>query len=1711
MENDEVMEEDIRYEHSDSERSSSGRSSDPSSEDEEENTPSSASNLPASKFTNEQARDEHSTGAAKEERGRGVAINELVGPLMGQIPASTGTSESSVVAWIGRMQEQKGRVLQIARDWPPKMGADSIPYKLTLLWMSGLTPPDNNRSIFECRVGVSLFDETSGAFFGNTCQGVSRPWVAAPPDVRGGAVSSCRLEQDVFFHTRVVDPKSVLVVELVAVEKNIHGVVLAEYGLGWSTISLASEARPTPPASLLPAFGLAREGAEVQLAWVKSGTPRYLMLRDLPHVAPPEQIPGCVLAYDLSRYDKIAPAMSLLRENELVTDRELVPGILRVGANGKPTRALKDAFSTIREPVIMPAAKVLLSNLRLRLPPGFHELLVTGSEPGAEGRGSAALPGPEVALAEPAGPPGGEPRSMYQLRVSVHNGRRFTSYAMCTNRLRRFPGSPDLELADTLALSGVSEDADVALVLELAFTGPLPWQTTHECDDCGPDGTCRICAQLAEPLPLAWAPFFPFDTTWRVRDGPHAVQMRGGPGAWPRDQLILDWAGTLSKQIQTGVPTLVAEFTLQTLGRVGPNLDFSEDTLSAREPYSQEHASFEPSNIPVIPLQNRRTTVTSDEARAPPATSASDRPRDSFPEGRPTLQQNPLRTREVALPRSTTAAAPKCLNPEQSTRNSSYTSTTQYTPEPLEPPRVRATSPEVLAERAARAAAEATKAAAAAAEGAGRKVREVELMANAMKEQLRALTEAVSRIESVVTSPKSKGAEEQSEASRANTKGREARKEMGRKERRIRAAVIIQKYTRRFLARRHLAHLQRAETCICELEQILPTNSKHRRESDSARFKGGLTEPSRGAAAPSRALRAQMHKAGTTAALPEEMREVLGRRESARGRDAAGARAEPVDMGLEMRDERSVNEVVVQFLAFTPGTVLRGGQPKSVYFTFQLYDFPPCTTETVPLSPAARAPGEPILLANGSPNPSNLLYKYRIEEAPAAARERRAHFVDYLRSKSLSVDVWDGDSMLQVGTVSVALAGLLRQGREVAEVLCDCHVELTSADVGGANSGDATTLDQTTGKILIRLVNMGRHPAGTVGTGQDQRRRSSHVSSGDRRKKTEKVRVFPSADLVKVRLAAGDATRDTLGSSRGSAGEDSQRDALESARARKEARRARLRELLAEGSGREAPGVNNLRGWKSLPADKGRESDGDEVKRVDVLHKTAPMKGIGEEMDATAREKVLREMERSRSMRKAQVIQEKLRDSATSRRTIYPAYGELAFFEEEFRNPYGQEAVFRIECSDPEMQLIRDGQEWRDLRSVSTSNASGPMPEEDLFDKEGHLFLSPHESCRLALKYQSASFPDDTGPRFGQVSDGNGLDVGGAEGGPNESRTRGGRTGHLLEDRGESDEKVVKVSLVAIKDGWPADVREVAVRFGPLVVDRTFRFYQAEHDFLKATLPLARAPPAACARSSDPRVIVSLTDSSAGASDRNLDGPNDGTGVHLKVKCGAAPETAQFYVTVYGDRYMGQLLATWRVFVHSLRRHDIGATLGQTTRSTLVVKGGHVTRHVACYCTDPRHLEIRPPELVLPAGSLTELTLAYKPTGTEKQAIRLHVVDTQSRQLVGAYMIAARTSLPQASKMFEVEVAAGTVAKKKISFTNPYPHPKLFYLSSSHPQLISFRPADVLDVPADGTRYIGLTVNGTAVRGARLEEVLIFVNDAEDKTEECLKICLKLC
>lgn len=79
---------------------------------------------------------------------------------------------------------------------------------------------------------------------------------------------------------------------------------------------------------------------------------------------------------------------------------------------------------------------------------------------------------------------------------------------------------------------------------------------------------------------------------------------------------------------------------------------------------------------------------------------------------------------------------------------------------------------------------------------------------------------------------------------------------------------------------------------------------------------------------------------------------------------------------------------------------------------------------------------------------------------------------------------------------------------------------------------------------------------------------------------------------------------------------------------------------------------------------------------------------------------------------------------------------------------------------------------------------------------------------------------------------------------------------------------------------------------------------------------------------------------------------------------------------------------------------------------------------------------------------------------------------------------------------------------KKISYTNPYQTTRTFLFRASHPWLVRFRP-EHLELPGGAKRPVGLTFDG---RGAATgpEDVLVFINDEDDKNEECFKIKLRI-
>ena len=272
-----------------------------------------------------------------------------------------------------------------------------------------------------------------------------------------------------------------------------------------------------------------------------------------------------------------------------------------------------------------------------------------------------------------------------------------------------------------------------------------------------------------------------------------------------------------------------------------------------------------------------------------------------------------------------------------------------------------------------------------------------------------------------------------------------------------------------------------------------------------------------------RATRARLHAAGADATLPPDVRLALragAAADQARRAHPSGRKAR-VDLAKEHADMRAVNEVIVQFLAYRRLDALNAGAGdfRDAHFTFHFFDFPASTSRSCALVPADAAAGEPqLLVPEGAarepmdPNASaasagsvasragEAWFKFAVDGAGNGAGDaecedheamhaRRKRFVHYIANEQLHVDVWDGRSLMQHGTCAIDLDGLLRQGRESAEVIVEAsvvdHREATARerDAGarrraalGAAKGTDEPAGVARGKLLVRLINVGRRP-----------------------------------------------------------------------------------------------------------------------------------------------------------------------------------------------------------------------------------------------------------------------------------------------------------------------------------------------------------------------------------------------------------------------------------------------------------------------------------------------------------------------------------------------------------------------------------------------------------------------------------------------------------
>jgi len=229
-------------------------------------------------------------------------------------------------------------------------------------------------------------------------------------------------------------------------------------------------------------------------------------------------------------------------------------------------------------------------------------------------------------------------------------------------------------------------------------------------------------------------------------------------------------------------------------------------------------------------------------------------------------------------------------------------------------------------------------------------------------------------------------------------------------------------------------------------------------------------------------------------------------------------------------------------------------------------------------------------------------------------------------------------------------------------------------------------------------------------------------------------------------------------------------------------------------------------------------------------------------------------------------------------------------------------------------------------------------------------------------------------------------------------------------------------------------------------------------------------------------------------------------------KLGSFPASGDFYVFLYEDRFRAKVHELWHVVVSSRLAADVHAVLGQASTTGLAVRGdrrrqggGDAGRRCRLFSSNDVEVEVSPAgDFDLMPGVFNQLGVKFTPLGrpgTRQSA--LHLVDVESRQLVCAWVLTGTVSPPQVTKEFDVDVAVGQGAHKKVSYTNPWSQAQTYWLKSSDPNRV--RPkVECVSIEPLGHVYIKLYVAPVA-RPGRFETYLL-VNDDTDQNDECFKI-----
>ncbi|XP_043355987.1 nephrocystin-4 isoform X5 [Dermochelys coriacea] len=805
--------------------------------------------------------------------------------------------------------------------------------------------------------------------------------------------------------------------------------------------------------------------------------------------------------------------------------------------------------------------------------------------------------------------------------------------------------------------------------------------------------------------------------------------------------------------------------------------------------------------------------------------------------------------------------------------------------------------------------------------------------------------------------------------------------------------------------------------------------------------------------------------------------------------------ADPVDFNpqREEADFLQSNEIILQFLAFTgiPQDGMGTTWPKTMYFTFQFYRFPPVTTPRLQLvnmdqsGTASSAASSHTLfqinkdgtLKSGSPG---LQIKYMVDPGFLKPGEQ-CWFIRYIADHNLQIDIWDGDSLLLIGSAAVKLKHLLRQGRTAVQVHHELEVMTTEYEQDTTVMSGDVLRHGTVKPIGVYVVVKGRLHLSLANVGHlcEQRLKKSNSLPPPR------SRIVSSHDGTSSFHGGSLFSLNTPGAKNVSQAQkladvDSELAAMLF---------SRLQEVSTafQHTSREASASRRRKLERMMMV---RQLEAQE----DVSGRRASLMGRREERIQHSRD--LQIIDAYRERIKAESISSMLRQAITTNYTLYATLGTAEFFEFALRNPYNVQHTVTIEIDHPELSVIVDSREWRHFKEL-TQTMTTPV-EEDMFHLQDNLmpqvYLRPKETIHIPFKYQTFSI--DHAVMMQQ--------------GPIELRFNKGTEAAPPWKSSAMLTKRIKISFKANGDK-PIAILSVNVEPQPHVVDQTFRFYHPELTFLKKsirlppwyTLPGAPAgmpggEPEMYVRCSDPNIIC----------ETKKMGPGEPQDVFLKVAGGPSPQIKKFFVAIYTDAWLAAPIQIWQFYLHSLQRVDVSCITGQLTRLSLVLRGTQTIRKVRAYTSHTQELKVDPKGVfILPPNGVQDLHIGVRPQKAGSRFVYLNLVDVEYHQLVSSWLVCVSCRQPVISKAFEITLPSGggKGSNKRITYTNPYPSRRMYFLHTNRADLLQFKE-DSFEIGGGETYTIGLRFAPSQSTGE--EEILIYINDHEDKNEEtfCVKV-----